>query len=64
MRSKGLLVWNTITQFETAYVVFVDAIALDAIGMSLKGEQADNRLQILCRLHAVDHHSVCSRLVL
>jgi hypothetical protein len=32
MRSKGLLVWNTITQIEYAYVIFVDAIALDAIG--------------------------------
>lgn len=32
MRSKGLLVWNTITQLETAYVVFVDAVALDSIG--------------------------------
>jgi hypothetical protein len=32
MRSKGLLVWNTVTQLETAYVVFVDAVALDAIG--------------------------------
>lgn len=32
MRSKGLLVWNTITQLEYAYVVFVDAVALDAIG--------------------------------
>ncbi|KAL7425258.1 hypothetical protein Q5752_000946 [Cryptotrichosporon argae] len=32
MRSKGLLVWNTISQLEGAYVTFVDAIALDAIG--------------------------------
>lgn len=32
MRSKGLLVWNTVTQLETAYVVFVDAVALNAIG--------------------------------
>lgn len=32
MRSKGLLVWNTVTQLEYAYVVFVDAVALNAIG--------------------------------
>jgi len=32
MRSKGLLVWNTITQLETAYVQWVDVIALNAIG--------------------------------
>ena len=32
MRTKGLLLWNTITQIEYIYVVFVDAIALDAIG--------------------------------
>jgi len=32
MRSKGLLVWNSVTQFEGAYVVWVDAIALNAIG--------------------------------
>jgi SP family sugar:H+ symporter-like MFS transporter len=32
MRSKGMLVWNAITQIEYIYVVFVDAIALDAIG--------------------------------
>ncbi|ODN74296.1 sugar transporter [Cryptococcus wingfieldii CBS 7118] len=32
MRSKGLLVWSTVQQFQGAYVVFVDAIALDAIG--------------------------------
>jgi SP family sugar:H+ symporter-like MFS transporter len=32
MRTKGLLVWNSITQVEYAYVIFVDAIALDAIG--------------------------------
>jgi SP family sugar:H+ symporter-like MFS transporter len=31
MRTKGLLVWNTVTQFETAYVTFVDAVALTAI---------------------------------
>ncbi len=34
MRSKGLLVWNTLTQFAGAYVTWVDAIALNAIGMS------------------------------
>lgn len=27
-----MLVWNAITQIEYVYVVFVDAIALDAIG--------------------------------
>jgi len=32
MRSKGLLVWNTLSQFTGAYVVWVDAIALNAIG--------------------------------
>jgi hypothetical protein len=32
MRSKGMLVWNAITQIEYVYVVFVDAIALEAIG--------------------------------
>jgi SP family sugar:H+ symporter-like MFS transporter len=32
MRTKGLLVWNTVTQFEYAYVTFVDAIALNSIG--------------------------------
>ena len=32
MRSKGLLVWNTVTQLESAYVIFVDAVALDSIG--------------------------------
>ena len=32
MRSKGLLVWNTLSQFTGAYVVFVDAVALNAIG--------------------------------
>lgn len=35
MRSKGLLVWNTVTQLEYTYVTFVDAIALDAIGQLL-----------------------------
>ncbi|KAK8865576.1 hypothetical protein IAR55_000720 [Kwoniella newhampshirensis] len=32
MRSKGLLVWNTVSQLTGAYVVWVDAIALNAIG--------------------------------
>ncbi|ORY30799.1 putative hexose transport-related protein [Naematelia encephala] len=32
MRSKGLLVWNTVSQFEGAYVTWVDSIALNAIG--------------------------------
>jgi MFS family permease len=32
MRSKGLLVWNTVTQIQTIYVTFVDSIALNAIG--------------------------------
>lgn len=32
IRSKGLLVWNTVTQLQTAYVVWVDSIALNAIG--------------------------------
>ncbi|ODN77408.1 hypothetical protein L202_04588 [Cryptococcus amylolentus CBS 6039] len=32
MRSKGLLVWNTVQQFEGAYTTFVDAVALDSIG--------------------------------
>ncbi|OWZ38215.1 sugar transporter [Cryptococcus neoformans] len=32
MRSKGLLVWNTVSQLEGAYVTWVDAIALDSIG--------------------------------
>lgn len=32
MRSKGLLVWNTCSQLLSAYVTWVDAIALDAIG--------------------------------
>ena len=32
MRSKGLLAWNTVSQLTAAYAVFVDAIALDAIG--------------------------------
>lgn len=32
MRSKGLLVWNSLTQFAGAYCTWVDAIALNAIG--------------------------------
>lgn len=32
MRSKGMLLWNTVTQLEYTYVVFVDAVALNAIG--------------------------------
>ncbi|WVO17095.1 hypothetical protein L204_104782 [Cryptococcus depauperatus] len=32
MRSKGLLVWNTVSQLETAYVTWIDAIALHSIG--------------------------------
>lgn len=32
MRTKGLLVWNTLTQIQNTYVVFVDAIALNKIG--------------------------------
>ena len=32
MRSKGLLVWNTVNQIMGAYVTWVDAIALEAIG--------------------------------
>lgn len=32
MRSKGLLVWNTTKQLLSAYVTWVDAIALNAIG--------------------------------
>ncbi|WWD18249.1 hypothetical protein CI109_102699 [Kwoniella shandongensis] len=32
MRSKGLLVWNTVSQLTGAYVVWVDAIALKSIG--------------------------------
>ncbi|ODN74297.1 hypothetical protein L198_08228 [Cryptococcus wingfieldii CBS 7118] len=32
MRSKGLLVWNTVQQFEGAYTTFVEAVALDSIG--------------------------------
>ncbi|OCF42858.1 sugar transporter [Kwoniella heveanensis CBS 569] len=32
MRSKGLLVWNTVYQLQSAYVTWVDAIALEAIG--------------------------------
>lgn len=32
MRSKGLLLWNTVSQLEGAYVTWVDAIALDSIG--------------------------------
>lgn len=32
MRSKGLLVWNTLSQLTGAYVVFVDAVALERIG--------------------------------
>lgn len=35
MRTKGLLVWNTISQCMGAYVTWVDAIALDKIGMPL-----------------------------
>lgn len=34
MRTKGLLVWNTFSQCMGAYVTWVDAIALDKIGMS------------------------------
>lgn len=33
MRSKSMLIWNAVTQIEYVYVVFVDAIALEAIGM-------------------------------
>lgn len=32
MRTKGLLVWNTVSQLESAYVTWVDAIALNSIG--------------------------------
>ncbi|KAJ3742499.1 general substrate transporter [Lentinula detonsa] len=32
MRSKGLLVWNTVTQLMGAYTTWVDAIALNSIG--------------------------------
>ncbi|WWC68331.1 uncharacterized protein I206_102256 [Kwoniella pini CBS 10737] len=32
MRSKGMLVWNTVYQLQGAYVSWVDAIALEAIG--------------------------------
>lgn len=32
MRSKGLLVWNTVNQLFGAYVTWVDAIALTEIG--------------------------------
>ena len=32
MRSKGLLLWNTVTQLESAYVTWVDAVALNTIG--------------------------------
>ncbi|KAJ3784674.1 general substrate transporter [Lentinula aff. detonsa] len=32
MRSKGLLVWNTVTQLMSAYTTWVDAIALNSIG--------------------------------
>jgi SP family sugar:H+ symporter-like MFS transporter len=32
MRSKGMLVWNAVTQIEYVYTTFVDAVALDAIG--------------------------------
>lgn len=32
MRSKGLLVWNTLTQIQAIYCIFVDSIALNAIG--------------------------------
>ncbi|WVQ83710.1 hypothetical protein IAT38_005854 [Cryptococcus sp. DSM 104549] len=32
MRSKGLLIWNTVNQLEGAYVTWVDSVALDAIG--------------------------------
>jgi hypothetical protein len=32
MRSKGMLVWNAVTQIEYTYTAFVDAIALEAIG--------------------------------
>ena len=33
MRSKGMLVWNAVTQIEYVYTAFVDAVALEAIGM-------------------------------
>lgn len=32
MRSKGMLVWNAVTQIEYVYTAFVDAVALEAIG--------------------------------
>lgn len=32
IRSKGLLVWNTMSQLQSAYATWVDAIALDSIG--------------------------------
>jgi hypothetical protein len=32
LRGKGLLVWNTLSQLMGAYVTWVDAIALNAIG--------------------------------
>ncbi|KAJ9107164.1 hypothetical protein QFC19_002824 [Naganishia cerealis] len=37
MRTKGLLVWNTLSQCMGAYVTWVDAIALDKIGYKYYG---------------------------
>lgn len=68
MRTKGLLVWNTLSQCMGAYVTWVDAIALDKIGASFAGclpvqiAYASNfyRLQILWCLHAVGSHPMGS----
>lgn len=67
MRAKGFLVWNTVTQIEYAYVTFVDAIALDAIGEWASGNhdlisELTSRLQVLCGVYAAHHHPVDPRI--
>lgn len=68
MRTKGLLVWNTFSQCMGAYVTWVDAIALDKIGMSSTPTFSLSfnplmktilfRLQVLRCLHAVGRDPV------
>lgn len=64
MRSKGMLVWNAITQIEYTYITFVDAVALEAIGelpsffRHAASKADESRIQVLCCLHASHHYPV------
>lgn len=65
MRSKGMLIWNAVTQIEYVYTTFVDAVALDAIGQSCNTDLSLRpcltfRIQVLRRVHPAGSHSVDS----